>query len=331
MKPALHLAVALLVWGVVAPPNTPGMPGEPGYFASRSLSPHSPHADESRGRWFAGILRSFGEVPLGADAKRPRDLTTYRLLAMPAFSTTTMVRVDHSEANGALLTWKERDIAEDPQKSPVRVRSRPLTKTEWNAVEGVVRRASFWSLPPDIFDQGLDGVQLVLEGSGPGGYHVVHRWSPKDGTFRRLCHHLLRLAKPRSAAAPEVVDPRQGGPDRRARITGEAFQLPSGERAAGVTILLDGGGIAESRGTDAKGRFTFDDLLPGLYQLQFQSFLAGAEDGEPGFAMPGDRDTLIRVRPGEKACVRVSFDTRPKAHTDEEPRKPTVRVGCPTP
>jgi hypothetical protein len=50
-----------------------------------------------------------------------------------------------------------------------------------------VNELDFWEAPNPVNDQrGTDGSQWIIEGVKAGQYHVVDRWSPKDGVARQL-------------------------------------------------------------------------------------------------------------------------------------------------
>lgn len=51
----------------------------------------------------------------------------------------------------------------------------------------------FWSLGLDD-KAGDDGAQWIIEGVKDGKYHLVDRWSPKDGQVRELGLMLLDMA-----------------------------------------------------------------------------------------------------------------------------------------
>jgi hypothetical protein len=53
----------------------------------------------------------------------------------------------------------------------------------------------FWNLPTkDPSDVGLDGAQWIFEGVKGGKYHVVDRWTPANGPFRRVMLDLAALS-----------------------------------------------------------------------------------------------------------------------------------------
>jgi hypothetical protein len=43
--------------------------------------------------------------------------------------------------------------------------------------------------------RGFDGAQWILEGVKDQKYHVVDRWTPRDGAFREACLYLLKLSQ----------------------------------------------------------------------------------------------------------------------------------------
>jgi hypothetical protein len=52
----------------------------------------------------------------------------------------------------------------------------------------LLQEADFWNTPteqPESNEIGADGAQWIIEGVTGGHYHVVDRWSPDDGPFRK--------------------------------------------------------------------------------------------------------------------------------------------------
>jgi hypothetical protein len=59
-------------------------------------------------------------------------------------------------------------------------------------------KADFWNLSTDHLQDmyGRDGATWIMEGANKGTYHVVERWSPRDGPYRDACMYLaLGLAR----------------------------------------------------------------------------------------------------------------------------------------
>jgi hypothetical protein len=58
-------------------------------------------------------------------------------------------------------------------------------------------KTSFWNMPtrPSKTSLGLDGSQWIVEGrSGSGKYHLVDRWTPRQGAYRDAGLVFLTLA-----------------------------------------------------------------------------------------------------------------------------------------
>jgi hypothetical protein len=69
-----------------------------------------------------------------------------------------------------------------------------LSPEQWESLSTVVSRVRFWEMPAVDKRIGFDGEELIVEGLRRGAYHVVDRWSPETGDFRRLCRHLVDLS-----------------------------------------------------------------------------------------------------------------------------------------
>jgi hypothetical protein len=71
-----------------------------------------------------------------------------------------------------------------------------VSKDQVNQFEGFIGAADFWASPtPNQNLTGRDGAQWILEGVKEQKYHVVDRWTPKDGAYREACLYLLGLSK----------------------------------------------------------------------------------------------------------------------------------------
>ena len=67
-------------------------------------------------------------------------------------------------------------------------------QTDWFL--GKIGENTFWKLPSIQETMGLDGSQWVIEGIKNGSYHLVDRWSPKDGEVRAIGMAMMKkLAK----------------------------------------------------------------------------------------------------------------------------------------
>jgi hypothetical protein len=96
---------------------------------------------------------------------------------------------------GAILHLVELDGAGGFDHGKVAVNKEVvLSPEQWEGLSASLSRARFWEMPTRDGPGGLDGEELVVEGVRRGAYHVVDRWSPETGDFRRLCRHMLDLS-----------------------------------------------------------------------------------------------------------------------------------------
>jgi hypothetical protein len=167
----------------------------PQYFPSGVFSA-DPDRSEFRARWYAKHLRAMGEESLFSAAAN-RDFRGYRFLWLRTFhhpvATGLQIRPDGS----GQLTSIEMTGAGGYEPGVVRTtRIVELSKEQVDQFETFVRAADFWTLPThDPGKQGFDGSQWTLEGVRDQKYHIIDRWTPKDGAFRETCLYLLKLSQ----------------------------------------------------------------------------------------------------------------------------------------
>jgi hypothetical protein len=61
-----------------------------------------------------------------------------------------------------------------------------VTRDETNWFLEQIDAQNFWKRKSIEGDRGVDGAQWIIEGVRSKTYHVVDRWSPKDGSVRAL-------------------------------------------------------------------------------------------------------------------------------------------------
>lgn len=165
------------------------------YFAFGALFPSLPGSDIDRLllNWYSRGLRRMTEPTLSC---RTPVGETYRILVVPTYGPTTIVRVNvvanassvtvaKVDGNGGytmgkLYHWSSRDIGR--QKAA--------------GVSAAFDSNAFWSLPTrDDSDAGHDGTQWILEARIGQRYNVVDRWCPKQGPVYELGQLLLTLGR----------------------------------------------------------------------------------------------------------------------------------------
>jgi len=57
----------------------------------------------------------------------------------------------------------------------------------------LLHKMDFWHAPTELANgpDGCDGSQWILEGSNQAAYHVLDRWTPRDGPLRELGLYLV--------------------------------------------------------------------------------------------------------------------------------------------
>ncbi|HEV8592464.1 MAG TPA: hypothetical protein VGQ55_10205, partial [Pyrinomonadaceae bacterium] len=118
----------------------------------------------------------------------------YRFLWLPTFHHPIYVRIENGHG-GIRLSTKELDGAGGYEPGKV-IRSRDITLDPkvWCEFLRRLDGASYWQLAKDNNELGDDGSQWVLEGVKDGRYHIVDRWTPREGEYREACIYLLRLS-----------------------------------------------------------------------------------------------------------------------------------------
>ncbi|MBK5295920.1 MAG: hypothetical protein JJE40_02110 [Vicinamibacteria bacterium] len=72
--------------------------------------------------------------------------------------------------------------------------NRRLSVRQWTTLTSGLARAAFWGMRTEGKSEGEDGARWILEARHGNSYHVVNRWSPREGPFREACLRFLRLA-----------------------------------------------------------------------------------------------------------------------------------------
>jgi hypothetical protein len=147
--------------------------------------------DQALRRWYSKALQAMAEPSLSCPRKGGDAL---RFLWLRSFARPIAVRVESSNG-GAIISAVELSGAGgyEPRKVSRRFQ-RQLTDAERLRLSAAMDGLRFFEMPTQGGDGGPDGARWVLEGRMGARYHVVDRWSPKDGAFREFCLSLLKLA-----------------------------------------------------------------------------------------------------------------------------------------
>jgi hypothetical protein len=147
-------------------------------------------------RWYSSYLAAMDEPSLFGAAKSS-DITTYRFLLVwqsRALSVRLAVRADGT----GVLYGRLVILHSDKPNVSFSKDSVPVSKEQVQHFLMLEQQANFWSMKTvetnDKNRYGMDGTQWILEGAKDWNYHVVDRWTPKEGDYKQICSYLLELS-----------------------------------------------------------------------------------------------------------------------------------------
>jgi hypothetical protein len=139
-------------------------------------------------RWYEPHLRAMQEPSLWKRSKN-QSSETYRFLWLRSFHHPVSARLDVASDGSAELVVKV--LGGAGGYKPGHLIQNRKVKVDKEGVDHfleLLSKADFWSapteLPPDG-SVGTDGAQWIIEGTKTGQYHVVDRWSPENGPYRK--------------------------------------------------------------------------------------------------------------------------------------------------
>jgi len=144
--------------------------------------------------WYSKNLESMQEISLLEVATKANQ-HCYRFLWLRTFHPPVAITVIVDEEHTGEVTLKVTDgmggygpgqIVMDEKYS--------ASKENIERFLGLLEKADFWNMPTKENKLGMDGAQWILEGVKDGNYHIVDRWSPKEGSFRNVALNMIQLA-----------------------------------------------------------------------------------------------------------------------------------------
>ena len=168
------------------------------YFPASAFGKSAKSSDLST-RWYSKFLSAMGEPSLW-HASRVSNLHAYRFLWLITFHQPVVVRMEIEEPETGLLIAKVADGqgGYEPGNLIFNETSRLLRQ---DVDEFLLRlmELEFWEQP--TIDKsgaaGIDGAQWVIEGVQNSRYHVLSRWSPREGDFKEVALMLVKFANVR--------------------------------------------------------------------------------------------------------------------------------------
>lgn len=163
-----------------------------GYFPVKAFNDGWENGDETRNRWYGGVLRGMREPSL-VDTK-DENVETYRFLWLRSFHRPASIRINRIGYFIEIFAV-ELDGGDGFEPGYKRVTGKySVTPDQWCEFINRLEASQFWNLETvDRSRFGHDGARWVLEGVKDGRYHIVDRWSPDQGNYREACLYLLNL------------------------------------------------------------------------------------------------------------------------------------------
>lgn len=159
-----------------------------------------PGGDDFLAQWYSEDLFAMGEPSLWKLAREDPKAVALRFTWLPSFRHPLAIRVIPN-AEGATLDAVRLDATSGYLGGkPVDRRTVKLSREQWAELKHLVDDAKFWSLPTEMWTNGIaDGASYVFEGVDKGKYHVVNaNTNPEpDDRYRRykvLCEAMLKLS-----------------------------------------------------------------------------------------------------------------------------------------
>jgi len=167
-------------------------PQPPNYYFPTLTFTKIKSFDESTVSEFTRELEKMKEPNL-YNMNSNEDKTIFRMLCMPSFRDSFVVRVEIDRANDTgILTYKKyRNVVGDF----IETRQQELSSQELKFIEESMNKSDFWneSPPNPLWGHTLDGVELVYERRENGKYHVIARSFDRDEPEKVLREFFMTL------------------------------------------------------------------------------------------------------------------------------------------
>jgi hypothetical protein len=140
-------------------------------------------------RWYAEHLRAMREPSLW-ELSKDTSKQSYRFLWLRSFHHPVSARLEVAKDGTAQLFVKVLNGRGGYEPGHIILnRNIKVYKELVEQFLGLLKEADFWNSPTEEPENSneirLDGAQWIIEGVTDGRYHVVDRWSPDDGPFRK--------------------------------------------------------------------------------------------------------------------------------------------------
>ncbi len=122
------------------------------------------------------------------------DAEVYRFLWLRTFDRPILIKIAKTNYK---ITFSMKELDGTGGNEPGKISNTnefSLSDDDFCRILDLIDKANFWQMPIENDVMGNDGAQWVLEGVKDNRYHIVDRWSPREGDFREVCIFLLKLS-----------------------------------------------------------------------------------------------------------------------------------------
>lgn len=140
--------------------------------------------------WYSRQLKGLEEPSLWALSRNDKHTVVYRFLWLRTFHHPVAIRaIIAPDGTGELITRVGGGAGGYDPGRLIENQTEKLSAIQVKDLIEQVRSAKFWELPTEEkrASFGFDGARWILEGIQDGNYHIVDRWSPKNGAYHALC------------------------------------------------------------------------------------------------------------------------------------------------
>lgn len=175
--------------------DTPIRPACPPASSSEYFFPRGSlgDRDEFRRQWYSKNLTPTGEPSLSCGI--PTAEETYRFTWLHTYGPPTVIRFTRA---GTKMIMHSRVLSGAAGYNPGKLSQSAdidISSEDWARLDTAIQTKKFWVLPSWEEVNGADGSQWIIEGQKNRRYHVVDRWSPKEGPVRELGVLMMQLSK----------------------------------------------------------------------------------------------------------------------------------------
>jgi hypothetical protein len=157
-----------------------------------------PKLSSFKERWYSSYLAKMDEPSLFEMANKDRPSTFRFLLVWMNHGLSARLTLNSDGTGlliGKILVAKHAGPRFDKTEVIVTNASITVSSEQVRQFQTLLQKADFWSLKSfETSGGGTDGFEWVFEASRHDSYHVVDRWSPKEGEYTQVCRYLMNLS-----------------------------------------------------------------------------------------------------------------------------------------